>query len=263
MPAIVARDLRKRFTVAGRAVRAVHNVSFALASGTLCAIVGPSGSGKSTVLALVGGLDVPTSGDVWIGTVNLSRLSPARRARFRAAHVGFVFQSHNLVPVLTAAENVALPLTLLPLSSSERTRRVDAVLDELGLRELGRHRPGELSGGQQQRVGLARALVTTPALVLADEPTAHLDSATAREVVEVVRATNRRRATTIVLATHDPAVEALADEHVALRDGAVVGRDERRAARWPSWSDSPSATCAVIPGAASLPPPPSHWPSCS
>src|SRR6266436_3411229 len=144
MSAIVALDLRKQFTVAGRTIHAVRGVSFALAPGALCAIVGPSGSGKSTLLALLGGLDVPTSGEVWIGAANVGRMSAARRARFRAAHVGFVFQSHNLVPVLTAAENVALPLTMLPLSTRERARRVDTVLAELGVRELAQHRPGEL-----------------------------------------------------------------------------------------------------------------------
>src|SRR5437868_1547784 len=205
MSAIVAVELRKQFTVAGRTIHAVRGVSFALAPGALCAIVGPSGSGKSTLLTLLGGLDVPTAGEVWIGTTNIGRMSAGRRTRFRAANVGFVFQAHNLVPVLTAAENVALPLTLLPLSARERARRVGAVLDDLGLHDLAHHRPGELSGGQQQRVGLARALVTAPAIVLADEPTAHLDSRTARDVVDVMRAMNRRRATTILLATHDDA----------------------------------------------------------
>jgi len=264
MSAILAVELRKQFAVAGRTIHAVCGVSFTLASGALCAIVGPSGSGKSTLLALLGGLDVPTSGDVWVGTVNISRLSAARRARYRAAHVGFVFQSHNLVPVLTAAENVALPLTLLPLSAHERVRRVDAVLEELGLRDLSHHLPGELSGGQQQRVGLARALVTAPAVVLADEPTAHLDSRTARDVIDVMRSMNRRRATTIVLATHDPAVDALADEQIALCDGLVARRHERRRDPWPSSSsDSPSATSSVTLDGRSLPPPPSHWLSCS
>ncbi len=263
MPAIVAVDVRKQFAVARRTVHALRDVSFALVPGTLCAIVGPSGSGKSTLLALLGGLDVPTAGEVWVGAANVGRMSAARRTRFRAAHVGFVFQSHNLVPVLTTAENVALPLTLLPISAHERARRVDAVLDDLGLRDLAHHRPAELSGGQQQRVGLARALVTSPAVVLADEPTAHLDSHTARDVIEVIRATNRRRATTVVLATHDPAVHARADEQIALCDGAVACRHERRREQWPSCSDSPSETSSVIPGAPSLPPPPSHWLSCS
>jgi putative ABC transport system ATP-binding protein len=264
MSAILAVELRKQFTVAKRTIHAVRGVSFALAPSALCAIVGPSGSGKSTLLALLGGLDVPTSGDVWIGTANVGRMSTGRRTRFRAANVGFVFQAHSLVPVLTAAENVALPLTLLPLSARERARRIDAVLDDLGLRDLAHHRPGELSGGQQQRVGLARALVTAPALVLADEPTAHLDSRTARDVIDVMRTMNRRRATTIVLATHDPAVDALADEQIALCDGVIAQRDERSREPWKSSSsDSPSETCSVIPGAPSLPPPPSHWPSYS
>src|SRR6266404_1529751 len=264
MSAIVALDLRKQFTVAGRTIHAVRGVSFALAPGALCAIVGPSGSGKSTLLTLLGGLDVPTAGEVWIGTANVGRMSAGRRTRFRAANVGFVFQAHNLVPVLTAAENVALPLALLPLSARERARRVGALLDDLGLHELAHHRPGELSGGQQQRVGLARALVTAPAIVLADEPTAHLDSRTARDVVDVMRAMNRRRATTIVLATHDPAVDAVADEQIALCDGVVARRDERRREPWASSSsDSLSATSSVTRGVASLPPPPSRWLSCS
>ncbi|MBI3768542.1 MAG: ABC transporter ATP-binding protein [Deltaproteobacteria bacterium] len=219
---IAVRDLYKQYATPQRVVRALSGISFVLAEGGLCAIVGPSGSGKSTLLGLLGGLDSPTSGEVHVGPFALHRMSPAQRTRFRAARVGFVFQSSNLVPVLTAAENVALPLTLLRLSARERSLKVDTLLHELGLREVAHHRPAELSGGQQQRVGIARALVTAPALVLADEPTAHLDSRTGRDVMDVLQSMHRGRSTTFIFSTHDPAVESIADERIALRDGMIM-----------------------------------------
>jgi putative ABC transport system ATP-binding protein len=263
MPAIAVRDLHKQYPTPRGAVRALRGISFALAEGALCAIVGPSGSGKSTLLGLVGGLDSPTSGEIHVGAFALHRMSPAQRTRFRAARIGLVFQSNNLVAVLTAAENVALPLTLLRLSARERSCKVDALLEELGLREIAHQRPGELSGGQQQRVGIARALVTAPALVLADEPTAHLDSRTGREVMDVIRSTNRLRGTTFVFSTHDPAMDSIADERVVLRDGVIVPEMEGIHEPWPHSSALRSATFSDIPDARPSPPPPSPWASCS
>lgn len=263
MSSIVVRDLCKQYPTPRGMVVALGGVSFSLAAGALCAIVGPSGSGKSTLLAMMGGLDVPSSGAVCVGSFAVHRMSSAQRARFRAARVGFVFQSNNLVPVLTAAENVALPLTLRRLSARDRSLRVDALLDDLGLRDVAHHRPGELSGGQQQRVGLARALVTAPALVLADEPTAHLDSRTGREVMDVLRRMNRVRGTTFVFSTHDPAMDAIADERLALRDGVIARALQRRHESWRRSSDSQSATSSDIPAAPRSPLLPSPWASCS
>lgn len=263
MTSIVVRDVHKRYRRPRGTVAALTGVSFSFAAGTLCAIVGPSGSGKSTLLALLGGLDVASSGEMCVGPFALHRMSPGRRARFRAAHVGLVFQSNNLVPVLTAAENIALPLTRLPLSRRERCIRVNALLDELGVRDVAHHRPGELSGGQEQRVGIARALVTEPSLVLADEPTAHLDSRTAREVMDVVRAMNRARGTTFVFSTHDILMDAMADERIALRDGAIDVAFERRQEAWPRSSGSRSVTSPGTHVAPPSPLPPSPSASCS
>ncbi len=222
MTVIAVRDVHKSYATAAGLVRALRGVSFALDAGTVCSVVGPSGSGKSTLLGLIGGLDAPSAGEVQVAGHRLHAMSPPERARFRATRVGFVFQSNNLIPVLTAAENVALPLTLQRLSARERSVRVEAILDELGIRAVARQRPGELSGGQQQRVGIARALVTAPVLVLADEPTAHLDSVTALEVMSLLRTINRTRRTTFVFSTHDPAVDAIADRRIGLRDGALA-----------------------------------------
>jgi len=222
MGLISVRNVHKSYTTPAGIVRALRGVALAVQQGTICAVVGPSGSGKSTLLAIIGGLDCASAGEVHVRGQALHRMAPAERARFRAAHVGFVFQANNLIPVLTVAENVALPLTLRPLSARDRELRVARLLDEVGLRDVARRRPGELSGGQQQRVGIARALVTDPALVLADEPTAHLDSATGLAVMGVVRSINASRGTTFVFSTHDAAVESIADARVTLRDGAVV-----------------------------------------
>jgi putative ABC transport system ATP-binding protein len=222
MTSISVSDLHKRYASPAGWVRALCGVSFRLMAGALGCVVGPSGSGKSTLLGIIGGLDAPTAGEVYVGAFALHRMSAAERARFRATRIGFVFQSNNLVPVLTAEENIGLPLALETLTRAERDRRVTALLDELGLRQVADHRPGELSGGQQQRVGIARALVTRPLLVLADEPTAHLDSRTGHEVMNVLRSTNRVCRTTFLVSTHDADVESLADERISLRDGACA-----------------------------------------
>ncbi|HEY2388484.1 MAG TPA: ABC transporter ATP-binding protein [Candidatus Binatia bacterium] len=222
MSAVGVAALHKRYPSKAGWVEALHDVSFSLPAGTLGCVVGPSGSGKSTLLGLVGGLDTPTAGAITVGTFGLHRMTAAERGRFRTARVGFIFQSNNLIPVLTASENVALPLSLGTLTKGERARRVAVLIDELGLGLLADRRPGELSGGQQQRVGIARALVTQPMLVLADEPTAHLDAQTGRDVMDVLRAASRKHATTFLVATHDADVEARADVRVTLRDGSCV-----------------------------------------
>ncbi len=263
MGQVAVRHLRKDYRTRGGTIRALGGVSFALPEGALCTIVGPSGSGKTTLLALLGGLDTPTSGEIYVGSYALHELSSTQRTRFRASRIGFVFQANNLIPVLTAAENVMLPLTTSRLSARERSLRVNAILEELGLRDVACHRPGELSGGQQQRVGIARALVSAPALVLADEPTAHLDSRTGHEVMNVLRSTNRARGTTFLFSTHDAAIESVADERILLRDGVMVSGVERTGDPWRHSSLSHSATCSDTPAARPSRPAPSPLASCS
>jgi putative ABC transport system ATP-binding protein len=242
MPLVDVRRVSKEYASPAGPVRALTAVSLSVEAGSICAMVGPSGSGKSTLLGLMGGLDRPTSGELWVCGVRLSDMPARLRARFRLAHIGFIFQANNLIPILTAAENIALPLSLSPLSVRERRRRVDALLDELDLRALAARRPAELSGGQQQRVGIARALVLNPELVLADEPTAHLDVDTGREVMTLLRSLNARRGTTLVFSTHDPAIEAIAAQRCVLRGGCVVDEQVTEPAiAWQSSFASPSA----------------------
>jgi putative ABC transport system ATP-binding protein len=201
-------------------VTALDGVSLAVKAGEFLAVAGPSGSGKTTLLNLIGCLDTPTSGQVAIDGEAISGLSPGRRADLRARKLGFVFQTFNLIPVLTAWENVEYPL-LLQRGRGDVAARVRAALEHVGLADRARHRPPELSGGQQQRVAIARALVTEPALVLADEPTANLDSRTGHEIVELMRRLNRERGTTFVFSTHDPRIVNAADRVLEISDGRL------------------------------------------
>ena len=188
------------------------------------AIAGPSGSGKSTLLNLVAGIDAPTSGRIEIDGHDLARLGPRDLADFRLARIGFVFQQFSLIPVLTAAENVELPLLFRKgVAAAERARAVIAALQRVGLADKARRRPGELSGGEQQRVAVARAVAGKPEIVLADEPTANLDHETGGAIVALLRELNRERGTTFLYASHDPELVGLADRVVTLRDGQIMG----------------------------------------
>ncbi|MCX7844160.1 MAG: ABC transporter ATP-binding protein [Candidatus Bipolaricaulota bacterium] len=202
-------------------VPALRGVDLAVRPGDFLALMGPSGSGKSTLLHLLGLLDRPTAGRVLWEGADVTRLNGARLAELRGRRIGFVFQMFNLVPNLTALENVELPLVFLGVPWRERRQRARAILERLGLGDRLRHRPNQLSGGQQQRVALARALVTDPALLLADEPTGNLDSATGREILALLAELNRQ-GRTIVLATHDPEAAAVAQARLRLRDGRIV-----------------------------------------
>src|SRR5205085_2380342 len=179
--------------------------------GEFLALMGPSGSGKTTLLNLIAGLDQPSEGEVWVGDERISALTEGQLARWRTRHVGFVFQFYHLLPVLTAYENVELPLLLLPLSASERRRQVHTALDLVGLSDRLSHRPGQLSGGQQQRVGIARAIVTDPTLIVADEPTGDLDAKSAEEILNLLCELRKSLQKTILLVTHDPRAAARAD----------------------------------------------------
>jgi putative ABC transport system ATP-binding protein len=184
------------------------------------AIVGPSGSGKSTLLGLLAGLDAPTSGSVLIDGVDITRLGEDELARLRGEKIGFVFQFFHLIPSLTAFENVAVPMEIA--GAPDARRRATALLEEVGLSDRAHHYPSQLSGGEQQRVALARALANAPPIVLADEPTGNLDTATGHHILELLRAIHRDRGTTIILVTHDAELAAIADTRLVLRDGRVV-----------------------------------------
>ena len=217
------RNVEKVYRLGRVDVPALRGVSLDIEVGEFLSIVGPSGSGKTTLLNLIGCVDVPTSGRVVIAGHPLAGLSERQLTNVRLTTVGFIFQSFNLVNVLDVYRNVELPLLLQRVSSArERSRRVLELLDQVGLREHAHHRPGELSGGQRQRAAIARALVTRPKLVLADEPTANLDSVTGQSILDLMRSLNQRQKTTFVFSTHDPRVMAHASRVVRVADGRLL-----------------------------------------
>ncbi|RME69146.1 MAG: ABC transporter ATP-binding protein [Verrucomicrobia bacterium] len=224
---VEVRDLRRVYRQGKVEVPALRGVSTTIDRGEFTALVGPSGSGKTTLLNLIGGLDASDGGEVTVAGHRIDRMKPAEVTRLRLERIGFVFQSYNLIPVLSALENVEYILLLQGVPKVERRRRAAAVLDEVGLAGMHGRRPAELSGGQQQRVAIARAIASRPAIVLADEPTANLDSQTARELLEMMREMNARHGTTFVFATHDELVMNFARRIIRLRDGEIVA-DERR-----------------------------------
>ena len=215
------RDLVMRLRSGGREVAILDGVSLDVAARETVAVTGPSGSGKSTLLGLIAGLDRPTAGSIVLDGVEITTLDENRLARLRRDRVGFVFQSYHLIPTLTAIENVAMPLELA--GRPHRLERARELLDAVGLVGRADHYPSQLSGGEQQRVAIARALALRPPLVLADEPTGNLDSATGAQIIELLLALNREHGSTLVLVTHDEALAARGQRIVALRDGRVVG----------------------------------------
>ncbi len=222
-PQIELRDVTRTYGEGEALVRALDAVDLTIGEGDFLALAGPSGSGKTTLLNVVGSIDAVTSGRILFEGTDLGALSNRRRTRFRNQRIGFIFQDFNLIPVLSAQENVELPLQLLGGKSRDQRRQASrAILDEVGLGQLAHRLPRELSGGQQQRVAIARALVKRPGLVLADEPTANLDSVTAKEILELMRSLNRSLGATFIFSTHDPMVMDFARRLVRLRDGKVV-----------------------------------------
>jgi len=211
-------------------VKALQSVDFEVREGEFVSLAGPSGSGKSTLLNIIGGLDRPDEGVVEVSGVTLNELSESALSDLRLEKMGFVFQSYNLIPVLSARENVEFIMQLQGVGAAERAQRAAEVLAELGIDDMADRRPGELSGGQQQRVAVARAIVTRPALLLADEPSANLDSATTRELLEMLRRLNETHGVTIVAATHDPLVMGYARRQVNLRDGRIIEDTRNEAA---------------------------------
>lgn len=219
-----ARALRKQYQLGEHTVDALAGVDFIVEKGEFVAIMGPSGSGKSTLLHLLGGLDKPSDGEVNLAGKRLSILDDREATLVRRHNVGFVFQFFNLLPTLTAEENVALPLIIDGQNLRQHRARIDAVLQLVGLSDRAHHRPDQLSGGEQQRVSVARALVTQPAIVLADEPTGNLDSKTGMAIMDLLRRSRDELGQTIVVVTHDPRAAAYADRVVFLGDGQIVGQ---------------------------------------
>jgi putative ABC transport system ATP-binding protein len=213
-------DVSKTYAGAGVAVHALKQISLAFAAGTFTALMGPSGSGKSTLLHCAAGLETPSAGQVFLGERALGPLSEQQRTRLRRTEIGFIFQAFNLLPVLTVAENIALPLTLAG-RSPERAWFAQLVA-ATGLEQRLHHRPAELSGGQQQRVAIARALITRPMVVFADEPTGNLDSTTGAEILRLLRSAVSAYAQTVIMVTHDPVAASVADQVVFVRDGRIV-----------------------------------------
>ena len=228
MALIEAEQLVKTYRPGEVVVKALNGVDLSVGESEFVVLCGRSGSGKTTLLNMIGALDMPDSGTVRIGGEAYGNLSKDQRAQFRLRHVGFVFQAYNLIRVLTARENVAYVLELQGMPKSERLKRADAWLEEVGLTGLGDRRPDQLSGGQQQRVAVARALATEPDIVLADEPTANLDSRTAEELLESMQELNVAHNTTFVFASHDPRVMAAARRLITMDDGRIAD-DQTRA----------------------------------
>lgn len=229
MDALVrVRGLTKIYRLDGQQTTALDEVTLDIAPGEFTAIAGPSGSGKSTLLHLVGGLDHPTAGEVWLDGERIDRLDHNRLAELRLRSFGFVFQAYNLIPVLSALENAAFVLELRGVPRAQRERKARAALADLGIGELWRRRPNQLSGGQQQRVAVARALAAEPRVILADEPTANLDGTTGMALIDEMKHLNKEHGVTFVVATHDPRLLERVNRIVYLEDGRVV-RDEARA----------------------------------
>ena len=219
---VTIRSLSKIYRQGDINVTALDNISLDIAAGEFLALMGPSGSGKSTLLHIIAGIDRPTSGECRVQDIDVARLNESQLADWRNQNVGFVFQTFNLIPVLTAFENVELPLLLTRLSRAERRKQVETALEIVGLADRAKHLPKQLSGGQEQRVAIARALVTDPALVVADEPTGNLDSHSAQEVLGVLRTLSRDAGKTVIMVTHDPKAAAFGSRQIHLEKGELL-----------------------------------------
>jgi len=221
-PIVRVQRLFKSFQRGSERIEVLLDLSLEVPEGQFLALMGPSGSGKTTLLNLIAGLDKPSSGDIWVGDKKISEMTESQLAHWRTRNIGFVFQFYHLLPVLTAYENVELPLLLLPLTSAQRKQQVLTALDLVGLSNRLDHRPGQLSGGQQQRVGIARAIVTDPTLIVADEPTGDLDSRSAAEILDLLGELQRSMKKTILMVTHDPRAAERAHRILHLDKGRLV-----------------------------------------
>jgi len=224
---IQTQHLCRHFGKGDTLVNALNDANLTIERGEFTAIIGPSGSGKSTLLQLMGGLDTPSSGKAFLDNKNISQMSGSELSDFRRDHIGFIFQAYNLIPVLSAKENIEYIMLLQGLSQAERHQRVKTIMHAVGLEGLGERRPAELSGGQQQRVAVARAMVSQPSIILADEPTANLDSKTGYDLLDMMKALNEKENMTFVFSTHDPKIMERAKRIIRLVDGCIVD-DERK-----------------------------------
>lgn len=222
------QDVSRIYHQGDAVVRAVDHFSLDIERGDFAALCGPSGSGKTSVLNLIGGLDVPDEGEVWVDQINLATLSASQLSSVRKNHIGFVFQAYNLIPVMTAFENAEFVLNLQGVNETESRERVMSILKDVGLEGLEHRRPDEMSGGQQQRVAIARAIVTNPAIVLADEPTANVDSHTAESLLDLMQKLNHEKGITFLFSTHDQHVMDRARRLIRLRDGKLEEDEIRR-----------------------------------
>ena len=224
---ITVKDLYKIYRVGETKVRALNGVDFSIHRGEICAIVGASGSGKSTLRNMLAGLENPTKGEIVIAGEHMEKKSENELVRFRQAHIGCIFQSFNLMSTMNAVENVALPLTFQGMDRKRRQKKAELMLDMVGLKKYKKHRPTQMSGGQQQRVGVARALVVEPEIIFADEPTGNLDSATSREVMELMQKVVREKQQTLIMVTHDNELAAFADRIFHIKDGKIIRIEEQ------------------------------------
>lgn len=225
MALVEIRKVTKHYTRGRETVEVLHGINLDIEAGDFVALMGPSGSGKTTLLNLLGGLDVPTGGEIHVDAQQIDRLSSTALSRWRAHHVGFVFQFYNLLEHLSALKNVELPLLLTRLAAAERRRNAEIALTVVGLAERMGHKPKELSGGQQQRVAIARAIVSDPTLLICDEPTGDLDRASADDVMRLLQALNREHGKTIVMVTHDPKAAEYARRRIHLDKGTLIGEE--------------------------------------
>ena len=223
MKKVILKGVTKDYHLGKTVVKALKGVSIEIGEGEFVSIAGPSGSGKTTLLNLIGCIDKPTSGDIFISGQNVVGLGERRLDEIRVRRIGFIFQDFNLIPVLSAFENVEYPLLLTKLESSKRKERVKSALEEVGLLNFAKHRPNELSGGQRQRVAIARALVTHPEIVLADEPTGNLDSQTGKMIINLMLQINQQKGTIFIFSTHDPMVMNHARKLIKIHDGKISG----------------------------------------
>jgi len=223
-PAISLRQVVKNYRRGKESVAVLHGLNLEIPQGEFASLMGPSGSGKTTILNLVGGLDHADSGEVIVGGAHLEQMSGGQLTKWRSGHIGFIFQFYNLMPMLSAAGNVELPLLLTNLSKAERRRRVEVALQIVGLADRASHKPGEMSGGQQQRVGIARAIVADPPILLCDEPTGDLDRTTADEILSLLQQLNRQHKKTIVMVTHDPKAADHASRQLEMDKGQLIER---------------------------------------
>lgn len=226
-PVITVKDLYKVYRIGENRVRALNGVSFSINRGEFCAIVGTSGSGKSTLLNMLAGLEKPTKGEIIIVGEHMETKNENQLVRFRREHIGFIFQSFNLMGTMNAVENVALPLTFQGVPKRERMKRAKKMVHMVGLDRYWDHRPNQMSGGQQQRVGMARALVVNPKIMFADEPTGNLDSRTSKEMMDLMRKVVNEQKKTLVMVTHDDSLAAIADKVIRIVDGRIVKIEDR------------------------------------